>query len=819
MKLSLKNYGSKYSLGSLLTHTTFYAVGCSALTVFILFSFARSLLVNEQEHQEYQQIIDNEIQKLIILEREVIKLADFSNYNSQSQGIIAEKYTNAPQILTKLPKFLERDRQKILEDKIQNHLTKIEERNKLITTLEKEEYKVKTAWRSLSLANQKILKNGDLAPEQRKAVINFEILIQNLLAYQLNSDDFLIENINYQIEQLQNLDQEIVSASDRFIIQQSITYTQNIIQGLPKIQKLWQELNSFSALSDLESILITYQESYVGEIKTIYRYRFRAGLAVLTLLLWTSYKIISSLTKTNRSIVKVLENFTADLENKVEERTAQLEASVEKTEIALLRANEANEAKSRFLANMSHELRTPLNAILGFTQLMSRDVSLSSNNKESLEIINRSGEHLLKLINDILEMSKIEAGKITLEENEFDFFLLLKSLEEMFQLKARCKNLKLTFIKDVTVPQFIKTDEGKLRQILINILGNAIKFTEEGQVTLRVKLEKKQQEDLDSLFPDIYFICFEVEDTGPGIEEENLDKLFTPFEQTKSGRLSQEGTGLGLSLCQKFVELMGGEISVQSTVGEGTIFSFEVLVTMVAANTIQSNHYQTVISLAPNQPSYRILAVDDRPESRFLLRTMLSNVGFDVKEAGDGQEAIDLWKSWQPQLIFMDMRMPVIDGYEATKRIKSYEQGKDTKIIALTASAFEEERIVILSAGCDDFMCKPFYEGELFNKIAHHLGVDFVYEDQSNPQNPDQVLPQQQQDNLELTPTEIDRMPESWQLQLYQAAEQVDNSRIYQLIAEIPTEYNLLAEKLTNLVKHFRCDKIIDLIEPTKIIK
>ncbi|MGK7892867.1 MAG: response regulator, partial [Xenococcus sp. (in: cyanobacteria)] len=217
--------------------------------------------------------------------------------------------------------------------------------------------------------------------------------------------------------------------------------------------------------------------------------------------------------------------------------------------------------------------------------------------------------------------------------------------------------------------------------------------------------------------------------------------------------------------------------------------------------------------------NYRILAVDDRSESRFLLRKILSNVGFKVNEASNGQEAIDLWKSWQPHLILMDMQMPIIDGYEATKKIKSYPQGEEAVIIALTASAFEEERMLILSAGCNDFMRKPFYEGELFDKIAYHLGVNFIYEDDLELKQEEEIVSKPKEDSSELTQADIDIMPESWQLEMYQAAEQVDNSRIYQLIAEIPPEYAFLAEKLTNLVKHFRCDTIIDLIEPTKITK
>ena len=811
--------GLKKTFKTLSEHTNFDIIGCCLLAAITVFFVTRSLGVNEKEHNNYQQVINEQVQDLILLKENLLKLANSSDISTLVKEDILKNNPNQQQILDKIPNFKDQEKSLKLTQKIRSYLKKREEQKKVIEELVEKKEKIRTAWKTLSFAKQKNAKASNLSSYQKEIAENIEILIDNLLAYQLSPNDFLISDIKYRKELLQDLKQQQIPRSDSLIITQSILSTENIIQIQPQIKKLLLQLNHFSILSELEEINQDYYKFYIDDLKTVYMYRLKAGITLLLLSLWTSYKIIMNLKKTNSGIVKVLENFTTELEDKVEERTSQLEASVEKTELALSRANEANEAKSRFLANMSHELRTPLNAILGFSQLMSRDSSLSSGNKESLNIINRSGEHLLKLINDILEMSKIEAGRIILEENEFDFFLMLKSIEEMLQLKAKFKNLKLTFIRNPNIPQFIKTDEGKLRQILINILGNAIKFTDKGQVTLRVKLEKKQQQELESIFSDMYLLDCEIEDTGVGIEAENIDKLFTPFEQTKSGRSSQEGTGLGLSICKKFIELMGGKITVESTVGKGTIFRFSILVTPMVANTIQSNQYKQVVSLAPNQPSYRILAVDDRSESRFLLRKMLSNVGFEVNEASNGQEAIDLWKSWQPHLIFMDMQMPIIDGYEATKKIKSYPQGEEAVIIALTASAFEEERMLILSAGCNDFMRKPFYEGELFDKIAYHLGVNFIYEDDLKLKQEEEIVSKPQEDSSELTQADIDIMPESWKLEMYQAAEQVDNSRIYQLIAEIPPEYAFLSEKLTNLVKHFRCDTIIDLIEPTKVTK
>lgn len=814
--------GFKQTFKKLSNHTSFYLLGCSVLTIFSIFYLTQSFYFNKKKHQKYQEFFDNKIQKTISLEKDIQGLNTFSRHPTVILDDIVKKYPFDFNLLDKLPQFTIKDKRLDLKKDIEDYFAQRKEHDQVIIELQNEQKKNQTAWKSLYFIEQQILNNKDFTSHNQEISKNLENLIENLLAYQSNPNNFLLSKINHQKKQLQAIEQEKKIANYTLIIQECIVYADNIIQSQPQIDKLLLQVDYFSPLLTIKNIQNKYNKYYIENLKTIYLNRLKASLSILILVIWSSYKIITNLKKTNKSIVKVLENFTAELENKVDERTSQLEASVEKTEMALSRAEEANEAKSRFLANMSHELRTPLNAILGFTQLMSRDVSLSSGNKESLDIINRSGEHLLKLINDILEMSKIEAGRITLEESEFNFFLMLKSIEEMLQLRAKFKNLKLTFTRDASVPQFIKADEGKLRQILINILGNAIKFTDKGHVNLKVKLEKKQQQDLDSLFSDMYFICCEIEDTGSGIEEKNLDKLFTPFEQTKSGRSCQEGTGLGLSICKKFIELMGGEISVQSTVGKGTIFSFNILVTLTVANAVQSNRYRKVMSLAPNQPSYRILAVDDLPESRFLLRKMLSNVGFEVNEAANGQEAIDLWKSWQPHLIFMDMQMPVIDGYEATRQIKSHPKGEEAVIIALTASAFEEERISILSAGCNDFMRKPFYEGELFDKIAYHLEVNFIYENELKSEkqdSEDSIVPQKEADDSDLTQSDMNIMPESWQLKLYQAAEKVDNSRIHQLITEIPAEYTFLSEKLTNLVKHFRCDTIIDLIEPTKITK
>lgn len=463
-------------------------------------------------------------------------------------------------------------------------------------------------------------------------------------------------------------------------------------------------------------------------------------------------------------------------------------------------ADTANRAKSEFLASMSHELRTPLNAILGFTQVMNRDRNLSPKQQQNIAIISRSGGHLLELINDILEMSKIEAGRTTFNPKNFDLYQLLDGLETLLRLKAKDKGLQLIFERNPHVERYINTDEAKLRQVLLNLLGNALKFTDEGGIILRVKPGDHP-----------YTLFFEVEDTGNGIAEAEIDQLFEAFGQTESGRKIQQGTGLGLSISQKFVQLMGGEIQVSSIVGRGSIFSFQIKIEKVHKNKINKpNKTPKVIGLEPNQPEYRILVVDDRWESRQLLLTLLKSVGFQVKEAVNGQEALEIWKKWQPHLIWMDMRMPVMDGYETTQRIKKTVQGKATVIIALTASAFAEERQEVLSAGCDDFMRKPFQEEVLWQKIAEHLGVKYRYQTVAKEVSP--ILNTTTEDINKLRP-KLNQMSQQWCSQLYQAALECRDDQIISLLQEMPSDLLEIQTKITQWADNYLFEKILEFLD------
>lgn len=476
-----------------------------------------------------------------------------------------------------------------------------------------------------------------------------------------------------------------------------------------------------------------------------------------------------------------LAQYRNNLEEQVVTRTQALN-------LALHQAESANRAKSIFLANMSHELRTPLNAILGFTQLMKRD-NLIPENQKNLATINRAGQHLLVLINDVLEISRIEAGRTLLQSEPFDLSEILTSVEEMISIKADDKGLQFITEYANNLPAFVEGDGPHLKQVLINLLGNAVKYTEQGQISLHVT--KRNGE-----------INFDVSDSGPGISEQDYERIFQPFYQTQSGIAKGEGTGLGLAISQEYTKMMKGRLDVRSGLGQGSTFTLSLPLPETPAPLTQTAA-RTITGLETGHKEIRILIVDDKEDNRELVMQLLEPAGFVLRTANNGQQAIDSFIEWQPHLIWMDMRMPVLDGYQATQKIRALPGGDEVKIVALTASAFDEERQKIIASGCDDMVKKPLEEANLFSVMGALLNLPYRYADSVKQEARPELI---REGSLDFSV-----LPQSQLVALKAAAEELDLGKTREIVATLKVTHPALAIIVEDFACGFRFDRIVDL--------
>jgi len=499
---------------------------------------------------------------------------------------------------------------------------------------------------------------------------------------------------------------------------------------------------------------------------------------------------LEQMVRTRTTDLETIATENARLYESAQNEIAQRARAEDALKLAAQAAESATLAKSQFLANMSHEIRTPLNAILGFVQLMLRKEPRDSDDRENLAVIMRSGHHLLGLINDVLSMAKIEAGMIALTESNFDPHALFNLLRETFEQRAASRHLVLHFEISPDFPPAVHADEAKLRQVLINLLGNALKFTQSGEITMRAQWSNG-------------LAHIEVEDTGCGLTDEEIGILFRPFVQTENGAAMREGTGLGLAISRNYVQLMRGEIRIESEKGKGSTFIVDVPLSPVEEQ-VPAAPTRKVIAIAPGQPRYRMLVADDTPENRILLEKFLVSFGFEVRSVVNGREALDVWTEWKPDLVWMDIRMPVADGYEATRRIREAERasGTRTPVIAITASVFEHDQEKILACGCDEMVLKPFVESSIFDALSRHLGVQWLFADE-----------EPKAEAVTFSPTRLASLPRATLKKLQEAVTAGDIEATYDITTEIEQHDPQIAAELRAMLKSYRLDEIQAAVE------
>jgi signal transduction histidine kinase/CheY-like chemotaxis protein len=501
-----------------------------------------------------------------------------------------------------------------------------------------------------------------------------------------------------------------------------------------------------------------------------------------------------------RTLINELTNANNQLEQEIIARE-QIQSELKK---AKEEAEAANLAKSTFLANMSHELRTPLNAVLGFSELVARDPETTQKQSESLNIINSSGKHLLRLINDVLDMSKIESGHIKLEPKPIDLHILLEDMSDMFGQRAEAKALQFSLEIAPSLPQYLQLDANKLMQILINLLGNAVNFTRAGIIILRADGRKTDTGK--------WTLTFEVEDTGIGIPADKLETIFEAFVQIGHNKIKQQGTGLGLAISHQLIALMAGVLTVESTFGKGSVFRFEIPVEVIDDIKMKQPAKKTesrIVSLAAGEPEWHILVVEDDANNRRLLNIQLTSVGFNVREAVNGIEGIQQFQDRQPHLICMDMRMPEMDGYEATRHIRNLPGGKEVKILALTASAFKGQETQCLDAGCNAVLSKPYNKQDLLKALAEQLDLHCIYKETTETLS--------KQDVSKLVVEDLQELPKEWLDDLLAAAQLGEIETMLSLTKTLPESESETKAKLDHYIKEFKLESLIKILEENKV--
>jgi signal transduction histidine kinase/FixJ family two-component response regulator len=505
---------------------------------------------------------------------------------------------------------------------------------------------------------------------------------------------------------------------------------------------------------------------------------------------------------------KLLRDYSKTLEEDVNKRTLELKMAKDAAEAA-------NRAKSTFLSNMSHELRTPLNAILGFSQIMGRSTCIKGKEKENLATIKRSAEHLLGLINSVLDMAAIEAGRMNLRVETFNLHRTLDILKEMLAITARPKQLRLHFHCDPKVPLHITSDEGKLRQVLINLIGNAIKFTEKGVITLSISAKDDPDYGSEGIR-----LRFEVSDTGLGIARDEIEHVFELFSQSGTTKHPTEGTGLGLAICREYVKLMGGDISIESEIGQGTTLSFEIRATRASSELVGEHTYAEggVATIEPDQKApdgrpYRILVIDDNTDNRNVLSSFLEDLGLEVDSAESGEDGLELFKKQKPHLVLMDLRMPGMDGYEARRRIMSASEKESIArpvVIAVTACVLDNEQRRVLKEFVD-CVRKPFNESDILRMLSKHLGIRLVYSDISDKE--DHHWKGKPYAPKEQIVSWLAALPEALGSELKASVELGNSSTIDQAISRIEELNHPLAHELSLWINDFLYDVLLEVIE------